>query len=347
MLEVMPSDTSKPHRAWPEFAGMPDAQADAIYRRAKLMGITRAEMLESTWRLWRVLACVGVCFGVFTMMTRSMKEGVFLLLVGIPMTLFLSVIRGGFATDVDDALIHKRVRRILQDKLCACGCSLKNIAPIPGSDPPHLRCPECGFSGSIEQCMIGLLADREAYLRSSLGQPATTARVIDRFTPFYRAFPEFDAFTDEECERWMRLSWRYRPRQRLLIAMMIPLGIAIASIPIIAPVLTILFAFDHSQKLLALSNGAFFAVLIVFALLPGIATVVVSFRLRDRWLRDCLRSLVGDRRCTCGYSLLGLPEQRRPTGSVIVCPECGKHVQVTVSLPSVPQLAKRTGDKNL
>lgn len=117
MLEVMPSDTSKPHRAWPEFAGMPDAQADAIYRRAKLMGITRAEMLESTWRLWRVLACVGVCCGVFTMMTRSMKEGVFLLLVGIPMTLFLSVIRGGFATDVDDALIHKRVRRILQDKL--------------------------------------------------------------------------------------------------------------------------------------------------------------------------------------------------------------------------------------
>ena len=147
-------------------------------------------------------------------------------------------------------------------------------------------------------------------------------RIPGRGIPIYRAFPELDQFSDAECRHWMKLSWEYWPRRRLLIAALGPIAAIAAFILAAAGFIGMLTIPKYTWY--ADSSGlVFFGVLIAVTIVPGTGIALIVYTIRDRWLRDCLRAFIADRRCGCGYSLVGLPERRIPQGVVIICPECG------------------------
>jgi|GEM_PF-4676443 len=154
--------------------------------------------------------------------------------------------------------------------------------------------------------------------------PSATDRLLDKGMPAYRAFPEFDPFTDAECQRWLSLSWGYWPRRRFFITLAIPAGVILASIATIVLMVTLFYVLHRFDPKMRMPGFLIAVLVVVFAALPGLLIAVAFLVLRDRWLRDCLRSFIDDRRCLCGYSLLGLPDQPSPQGPFITCPECGE-----------------------
>lgn len=139
----------------------------------------------------------------------------------------------------------------------------------------------------------------------------------------YRAFPELDRFSDEQCERYIRAAnaviWRRVVRGAVAVA--IALIIAAVGIRIVVPIaqeLSDRWRLDDLWYWLLWGTLLTLALLVSFV--PGLVVADVLLRLR-------VRSLL--KRCgtcpLCHYSLLGM---RVGSDLIVTCPECGHKVKV-------------------
>jgi len=155
----------------------------------------------------------------------------------------------------------------------------------------------------------------------------------------YRAFPEFDRFTDEQCERFLaaaaQLGWR-----RVLRWVMT--GVAGVVLFVVA-VVPSLFARGALEKPLAMSGLLTFVADLLSVLVPSCVGGFGGVLVRDVLLRQHLRRLINTRgSCSaCGYRLLGLPVSEANT---VACPECGHVSEVD---PSLGELTIREGTEGV
>jgi hypothetical protein len=121
----------------------------------------------------------------------------------------------------------------------------------------------------------------------------------------YRAFPELDRFTNDQCEQFVRRAWR-RAWWR------------IGCLPFVAGA----FVFAMLLSLISRLSGEPPAVVLITIVMLVIGLPVVSaLLLRDALLRHTVGGLIGKAVCIkCGFSLLGL----RVADGVVRCPECGR-----------------------
>ena len=135
----------------------------------------------------------------------------------------------------------------------------------------------------------------------------------------YRAFPELDRFSDEQC-----LVYVARARSRKLgSGCLMLVGASLAGIGA-AAVMAIL----TSQLFLPIAKSMGLRASAELELAGGMllfgAHIVVAFlvglMIRDAWLRRAILGCLESDRCPkCDYSLLGLPVH----AGVVTCPECG------------------------
>lgn len=151
-------------------------------------------------------------------------------------------------------------------------------------------------------------------------------RIITR--KLYRAFPELDAFTDEQCAAYLANAKLRRAKFSLLVI----------CLPILAGVAYFLSVFVFVSKILwiRLYQAGFFKMSttndLVMLVLLGIFLIIwfggsafVSLCLRDfllgKTLYKAIHSRLGKTCCEkCRYNLIG----QRPTGDRLKCPECGR-----------------------
>lgn len=152
----------------------------------------------------------------------------------------------------------------------------------------------------------------------------------------YRAYPELDRFSDEQCGHFVRTanrSWRARGIRWTVLGVM-ALGAVIASVVLTSSVMKFLEIRrvpGGSAGVLLLSAGA-----AIESLVAGMLGVLIT---RD-WLlgRRVRRVLRLSGTCySCGYSLLGM---RVGEDLVLHCPECGAAVEVD---PAMNELAEVDG----
>lgn len=139
----------------------------------------------------------------------------------------------------------------------------------------------------------------------------------------YRAFPELDRFTDEQCERFVRSansSWVRRLGRWIVVG--------VTSFGLLILVIAGFVAFDQmlDAKLQRLGWMGALLGLVGFVVATG-AALTAGLVLRDWILRRRVRQLIA--RCgacpACHYSLLGM---RVGENLTIVCPECGRAMRV-------------------
>ncbi|HZW06547.1 MAG TPA: hypothetical protein VFF65_05440 [Phycisphaerales bacterium] len=149
----------------------------------------------------------------------------------------------------------------------------------------------------------------------------------------YRAFPELDRFTDEQCCRFLKAVKRDRwlariGRVTVIVAVFVAtmLGVAVPSVIVIS-------LLGRSGIVTAETNWGM-AALLAALVLPVLAALLAAFAARDLVLRRRLRSVINDRgKCaSCGYLLLGMPVRQ---DLVVICPECGEATEVD---PSIAEL---------
>ncbi len=146
----------------------------------------------------------------------------------------------------------------------------------------------------------------------------------------YRAFPELDRFSDEQCERFMqrvRVALPYRSVRWVTVSIMTCAAVIF--------VIVILYRYEqplHRYLWLLLSRrSADTLILASWLLLVPIVPIFVGLLTRDIVLRTYLRKAVQmqlDRvRCrSCKYVLIG---QRLMKG-IITCPECGAQTTLQI-----------------
>jgi hypothetical protein len=135
----------------------------------------------------------------------------------------------------------------------------------------------------------------------------------------YRAFPELDRFSDQECADFVA---RARTRGRLVLwpwATALVLGVVWWFG--LRPIATWAAAAMFSERTGDLTLLA--AILGFFTLAVG-TTGFAAFTVRDAILRDLVRGRINTARCpACKHSLLGLPLVPGTEAESVRCPECG------------------------
>ncbi len=143
----------------------------------------------------------------------------------------------------------------------------------------------------------------------------------------FRAFPELDRFSDEQCRHFVSTansSWRRRVLRWIVLWFFGHAGVS-ATIFAVTVFDTALHNVTRTRHLLA-------DVLNLVVLTTGVAiALVATMVLRDFLLRRTIRRLI--RHCgtcpKCRYSLLGM---RVSPAQTITCPECGLKVDVDPAL---------------
>lgn len=159
----------------------------------------------------------------------------------------------------------------------------------------------------------------------------------------YRAFPEFDRLSDEDCERYLlglrrqgRLRW-WKPILTFLLA------VPLLSVPLLAvlgwffsgPGVEFVvwldgFEFGPNWSLSVLFFGGLVP-LILWGLPHGVALIA-----RDRVIRQALKKQINLALCaSCRQSLIGLPFIQIGGETGVRCPECGERWTL-VALGLVP-----------
>jgi hypothetical protein len=142
----------------------------------------------------------------------------------------------------------------------------------------------------------------------------------------YRAFPELDSFSDEECERFVT---RAKTHQGTML-MAGYAGAALAGVATSCPSGWMLWRLTHWLGRPFERPGItddrieleMFAIVIVGTVL---AAAGVGFAVRDLTLRKAIARAITLASCPrCRYSLLGLPVER----GLVQCPECGHPVNL-------------------
>ncbi len=132
----------------------------------------------------------------------------------------------------------------------------------------------------------------------------------------YRAFPEFDPFPDDECERYLRYAYR---RARLRIGC-IPVLVFAATLVMCATIFILTVVALGRAGVRPSEPGVVFLLAII-----GIVAVpsMIALITRDRILFRVLHDRIKNARCPgCEFSLLGLPI----VAGAARCPECGFNV---------------------
>jgi DNA-directed RNA polymerase subunit RPC12/RpoP len=143
------------------------------------------------------------------------------------------------------------------------------------------------------------------------------------FSQPWRAFPELDRFTDEQCVAYVRLAKRERVGSRAIVTFVA--GFVSLVMAVVALILTMQFVEEMMYMTRASPR---LDVLIAMAMAVAGAGPSGMFFLivRDRWLRWALRRHIKSAKCPgCGYLLLGLQVQ----DGAVVCPECGDRLMLT------------------
>ncbi len=146
-------------------------------------------------------------------------------------------------------------------------------------------------------------------------------------TKVYRAFPEFDRFTDEQCERFLAAAVQMGWRRVLRWVITGVAGVVLFVIGIVGAVWL-----RFGTQVLPNSGGILMhAADLLCVLVPSCAGAFGGVLVRDVLLRQHLRRLINTRGscAACGYRLLGLPVSEANT---VACPECGHVSEVDPSL---------------
>lgn len=146
----------------------------------------------------------------------------------------------------------------------------------------------------------------------------------------YRAIPELDHFSDEQCRQFMgaaRASWRGRAqRATFLVAAMIVIMISST-----AALVLIWRLLGHRP---VIPGDDFFFQVVVSAIV-GISTGLFGgLIVNDRLLRRCIRRLIRDcGSCPgCQYTLVGMPVNAE---RCVKCPECGREIDADESMGEI------------
>ncbi|GJQ30166.1 MAG: hypothetical protein HBSAPP03_20500 [Phycisphaerae bacterium] len=149
----------------------------------------------------------------------------------------------------------------------------------------------------------------------------------------YRAFPEFDRFSDEQCEGFLRAVARHPGRRagRLLVQCLATLA-ALLVIGFLSSRLAVVIedAVGRGPQTIWRDSLPPLVWLVTTLPLSGLVYLIV----KDFLLRRAIARVMNQRGscASCGYGLTGLPVQ--PDGRVI-CPECGQFVMADASLGEV------------
>ena len=142
-------------------------------------------------------------------------------------------------------------------------------------------------------------------------------------TKLYRAFPELDPFTDEQCLWYIaRAKRKHKVRNAIALFGVAALGFTawglfgLLAWPIVEWIGGRNFA-AHRMPV-----GLLGFIIGVSAVLAAVCTMLA----RDRWLRWMIRKVLRRAACpSCESSLLGL----RVENDGVVCPECGAALSLT------------------
>ena len=162
------------------------------------------------------------------------------------------------------------------------------------------------------------------------------------WSKLYRAFPELDRFTDEECERYER-QVRVQGKMRrwpvvaaIAGAVLWPLVVRYLAVPLLGP-----WRKSGLQDV--------FPVLLLVSEVLAVALPLLW--VRDALLIRAIRGRIDNARCAaCKHSLLGLPLLAPPDGGppgsgmeAVRCPECGSVMVLHVLGLVVADLIPQTG----
>lgn len=135
----------------------------------------------------------------------------------------------------------------------------------------------------------------------------------------YRAFPELDHFSDQECEALVAAA-----RHRYRAAVLAFFAITVVAVAIVSLAGAVLFIALLSQTRSGVGVGTrqhfelvFMLALFIIAVTLSVAALIT----RDAALRWVIRRQIIDARCPeCAYPLLGLEAAH----DEVRCPECGR-----------------------
>ncbi len=151
----------------------------------------------------------------------------------------------------------------------------------------------------------------------------------------YRAFPEFDRFTDEQCRRILAAD---RPFDRTRVTRELKVcGLAFGAAAL--PAIGIHRLVEWLQPALTRSPNLAVVVDGVALTAPCLLLLGLTLGFRDWLVRRDLRRLINTRGscAACRYVLLGLPASEEST---VACPECGLISQID---PTLGELAVSNG----
>ncbi len=146
-------------------------------------------------------------------------------------------------------------------------------------------------------------------------------------TKLWRAFPELDAYSDAECQRYIReASNRRFAAGIVLIAFGTVAGVALG---VAVPALWSFVAVELSIVRAGINRWLWEIALVDSVRIIGLVggPALGFFLSRDVWLRRAVRARLDTAKCGgCGYSLLGLTTLPQPTTGedAVQCPECGQ-----------------------
>ncbi len=148
------------------------------------------------------------------------------------------------------------------------------------------------------------------------------------WTRLYRAYPELDRFSDDQCEAWVKRAWRWRPWTMfvsILASAFLGMGLSYGLFRVLSRFFYPMAqaaskSFTVQNVILQLASVGGWVLL---SAAPGLLGALV---LRDLMLRRVIRGQLSSTRCMrCDYSLLGLPVRE----GVVTCSECGEVAGLT------------------
>lgn len=137
------------------------------------------------------------------------------------------------------------------------------------------------------------------------------------FTKIYRTVPEFDRFTDQECEVFLHRAMKEQYVSQLLAAL---LAVAALFAAFITTLFTLLMLLENLPGTGG-RGGVVELVRVYFSIVAALAAGMwCAMKVRNFWVRRAMSRYLGSKKCSgCAYLLLGLA----PVEDAITCPECG------------------------
>lgn len=137
------------------------------------------------------------------------------------------------------------------------------------------------------------------------------------FTKIYRTIPDFDRFTDQECEIFLRRAMKEQYASQVLAALLAVAALFAVFMTIVLALLIPLERLQGTSGRSDLVEGAKHIVSSAAALAAGIWC---AMKVQDFWVRRAMSRYLGSKKCSgCSYLLLGLA----PVDDATTCPECG------------------------